>query len=148
MRLKPSVSRPWHRGAVLLHGGVTNPHCDIVIAGPRRCLTLSMWPMNGSEAAKATQPYWFMNWPHRRRYLHYSGPIDGGRGWVRQLWSGALRVRRVGNGWHLFFASGSQRQTIQLIDAQRVQEHQPNSVHHEWDEVTVQHWWQGVAGNL
>jgi hypothetical protein len=69
-------------------------------------LRLDTWrlagnPLHGSATLPAERIA-----DHRRAYLEFEGELGGGRGRVRRVARGTVRVAAVGDGLRLSFASG------------------------------------------
>lgn len=73
--------------------------CDDEPAGPLITLRLAH-PLHDLAPGESLLAYRIAD--HRRRYLHYEGTISGGRGSVRRLASGRLRMEKVSKDhWRL-----------------------------------------------
>jgi hypothetical protein len=77
------------RYVVLHHTGYGEPHFDFMIAvddiSPLRTWRSPVWPID-----RRTPPQPLPD--HRRVYLTYEGPVSNGRGHVRRVAEGVLRI--------------------------------------------------------
>lgn len=75
-------------------GDGAEPHVDIFFEKGTRCATISVV---ASRFPGRPRAHWGK--PHRRRYLTYSGPVTGQRGWVDVIWRGRAYWRCVGKSF-------------------------------------------------
>ncbi|MDA3962069.1 MAG: hypothetical protein PF961_14855 [Planctomycetota bacterium] len=85
--------------SLLLHSGHGALHLDLLLGTAPRCETMAI-DLCGARWR------WRQQAPHRRRYLHYRGPVSGGRGRVRQLWHGMAVAVRGTKAWVIHLDSG------------------------------------------
>src|SRR5688572_27130291 len=107
------------RYVVLHHTGVAEPHYDLMLeTAPGSALAtfrLPVWPISKPGVVHPLGD-------HRREYLEYEGPVNGGRGEVRRVAAGTYRTaRRTNVEWQ-----------VVLDESVRVTIHRPTPGGEHW----------------
>ncbi len=78
---------PRNQATLLCHHGHGLTHYDLIVARGQSCPT---WRMEYVRR----QWVWSPAAAHRRYYLHFCGPVRGGRGTVKPVWRGLITWSR------------------------------------------------------
>ena len=89
------------RFVVQRHGGIPDPHYDLMIEDGRALAAWRFERLPGVRTNRSVTGRKLAD--HRRAYLTYEGPVSGGRGRVRIRDAGTARVETCPNGrtWNL-----------------------------------------------